>query len=122
MHFWTPRTSIDPRVKNYQWGDLTAGLFEAKEHGYDTTILLDHDGHVTEGPGFNVFSVQPNGKLVTAESGMLEGISRRTVLEICRALGYKVEVRPLPLEELTVTALEHATQGREQMQATSPRL
>ena len=31
---------------------------------------------------------------------MLEGISRRTVLEICRALGYKVEVRPLPLEEL----------------------
>lgn len=96
----TPRACFDPRIKNYQWGDMTAGLLEAKEHGYDTTILLDQDGCVTEGPGFNVFSVQSEGRLVTAESGMLEGISRRTVLEICRAEGYAVEVRSLPLEEL----------------------
>lgn len=96
----TPKTTFDPRVKNYQWGDMTIGLLEAKERGFDTTFLLDHEGNVTEGPGFNVFSVQSDGRLITCESGMLEGISRRTVLEICRALGYKVEVRPLPLEEL----------------------
>jgi branched-chain amino acid aminotransferase len=96
----TPKSCFDPRIKNYQWGDMTAGLLEAKERGFDTTILLDHDGCVTEGPGFNVFSVQAGGRLVTAESGMLEGISRRTVLEICRAEGYTVEERPLPLDEL----------------------
>lgn len=96
----TPKSSMDPRVKNYQWGDLTAGLIEAKENGYDTTILLDHDGNVTEGPGFNVFSVKASGVIVTADTGMLEGVTRRTVIEICRDLGYEVEIRPLPLDEL----------------------
>ena len=47
-----PEGSIDPRVKNYHWGDFTAGLFEAKDKD-ETVIRLDSDGHVTEGPGFN---------------------------------------------------------------------
>ena len=57
-----PETSIDPRVKNYHWGDFTAGIFEAKDRGYETVILLDSDDNVTEGPGFNVFVVK-NGRL-----------------------------------------------------------
>ncbi len=93
-----PETSIDPRVKNYHWGDFTAGIFEAKDRGYETTILLDSDDNVTEGPGFNVFAVK-NGRLVTSDHGMLEGISRRTVLEMATELGFDVDVRPLPLSE-----------------------
>ena len=52
-----PRDSVNPRVKNYHWGDFTSGLFEAKDNGFETTLLLDHDDNVTEGPGFNVFAL-----------------------------------------------------------------
>jgi len=96
----TPRASFDPRVKNYQWGDFTMGLIEAKERGHETVILLDAEGFVTEGPGFNVFGVTAAGHVVTPEAGMLEGITRRTVLEICSELGLQAECRPLPVGEL----------------------
>lgn len=91
--------SVDPRVKNYHWGDFTKGLFEAKDVGAETVILLDSDGNVTEGPGFNVFSVK-GSRLVTPRDGVLEGISRQTVLEIAGALGLETEIRDLPLAEL----------------------
>lgn len=93
-----PQDSVNPRVKNYHWGDFTSGLFEAKDNGYETTLLLDHDGNVTEGPGFNVFAVF-GGRIVTSEHGVLHGITRRTVLEMAAARGLEVETRPLPLEE-----------------------
>lgn len=41
--------SIDPTIKNYHWGDLTRGLFEAHDAGADTAVLLDAEGFVTEG-------------------------------------------------------------------------
>jgi branched-chain amino acid aminotransferase len=94
-----PEDSVNPRAKNYHWGDLTHGLFEAKDHGYETVALLDHAGNVTEGPGFNVFAVT-GGKVVTPERGVLHGITRRTVLEICAEEGLAAEERVLPLAEL----------------------
>ena len=93
-----PETSIDPRVKNYHWGDFTAGLFEAKDNGYETVILLDEAAQVTEGPGFNVFAVKGD-RLITSDHGMLEGISRRTVLEMATELELITEIRPMPLAE-----------------------
>ena len=93
-----PETSIDPRVKNYHWGDFTAGLFEAKDNGYETVILLDEAGQVTEGPGFNAFAVKGD-RLITSDHGMLEGISRRTVLEMATELKLTTEIRPMPLAE-----------------------
>lgn len=93
-----PRDSVDPRAKNYHWGDFTSGLFEAKERGFETTLLLDHDGNVTEGPGFNVFAVFGD-RIVTSDHGVLHGITRATAIEMARARGLTVETRPLPLEE-----------------------
>ena len=77
--------SVDPTIKNYHWGDMTAALFQALDDGYDTTVLLDQDDHITEGPGFNIFAVI-NGKVVTPKSGALEGITRKTVFDICSEL------------------------------------
>ncbi|TDK43145.1 aminotransferase class IV [Antarcticimicrobium luteum] len=94
-----PRDSVDPKVKNYHWGDFTSGLYEAKDQEFETTLLLDHEGNVTEGPGFNVFAVFGN-RVVTSDHGVLHGITRRTVLEMAAAQGFAVETRPLPLEEL----------------------
>ena len=40
-----PEDSVNPRAKNYHWGDLTQGLFEAKDNGFETVALLDHQGN-----------------------------------------------------------------------------
>ena len=50
-----PPGSVDPTAKNFHWADLTRGQFEAFDRGADFALLLDSDGNVTEGPGFNVF-------------------------------------------------------------------
>ena len=92
--------SIDPRVKNYHWLDMVMALFQAYDAGAETALLVDANGNVAEGPGFNVFAVAEGGALVTPDAGVLEGISRRTVLELARAAGLAVEVRPLPVAEL----------------------
>lgn len=94
-----PDSSVDPRVKNFHWGDLTRGLFEAHDQGADGAILLDHQGFVTEGPGYNVFAVL-DGTVVVSDHGALEGVTRRTVIELCQELGIPVEVRPFTGDEL----------------------
>jgi len=93
-----PPQSVDPTVKNYHWGDMTAALFNALDAGYDTTVLLDTNGYITEGPGFNIFAVV-EGKVLTPRSGMLEGISRKTVLEICADLGIPCAEADISLAE-----------------------
>lgn len=94
-----PADSVNPRVKNYHWGDFTSGLFEAKDNGFETTVLLDHAGNVTEGPGFNLFAVFGEC-LVTPEEGVLHGITRATVMEMAQARGHSVAARALPVDEL----------------------
>lgn len=90
--------SVDPTVKNYHWGDMTKGLFEALDEGYDTAVLLDDKGFVTEGPGFNIFAIV-DGKVITPRCGMLEGITRKTVLEICAELNLPHEVKDITANE-----------------------
>ena len=94
-----PEESVNPRVKNYHWGDFTQGIFEAKDNKYETVILLDFDGNVTEGPGFNVFAIK-DGVLITPDRGVLAGVSRKTVLEIADHLGISAVIRPLSVDEL----------------------
>ena len=94
-----PMESLDQRVKNFHWLDLTMGLFEAYDRGGNVAVLLDMDGNVTEGPGFNVFTVK-NGALATPDYGLFEGISRRTVVEIAADLQMRCEVRKVRAEEL----------------------
>ena len=94
-----PEESVNPRVKNYHWGDFTQGIFEAKDNKYETVILLDFDGNVTEGPGFNVFAVK-DGVLITPDRGILAGVSRKTVLEIADHLGIRAVICPLSVDEL----------------------
>ncbi|BEP96142.1 aminotransferase class IV [Acidovorax sp. sif1233] len=95
-----PASSVDPRVKNYHWNDLTMGLLGALDAGGDTVVLTDGAGHVVEGPGFNVFCVDAQGTIATPAQGMLEGITRRTVLEMAASLGLPLQARALPAAEL----------------------
>lgn len=86
-----PAASVDPRVKNYHWSDMTHGLFGALDLGADSVVLVDVHGNVVEGPGFNVFCVR-DGTVMTPAQGMLEGITRRTVIEMAHSLQMKVEI------------------------------
>jgi len=94
-----PSESVDQRIKNFHWLDLTMGIFEAYDKNAIVPVLLDREGNVTEGPGFNVFSVR-NGKLATPDRGLFEGMTRRTVIELSTDLGLPCEVRPVAVEEL----------------------
>ena len=94
-----PDNSVNPLVKNYHWGDFTQGIFEAKDKNYETVILLDYDGNVSEGPGLNVFAVKDK-VLITPDRGVLAGVIRKTVLEMAEHLGINTSVRSLSVEEL----------------------
>ena len=81
-----PSRSVDPTIKNFHWGDLVRGLFEAYDRGASTAVLEDAEGHITEGPGFNIFAYH-QGCWLTPASGVLEGITRRTVLDLAAEQG-----------------------------------
>jgi len=64
---------------------------EARAAGYDEALLTDLNGFVAEGPGANMF-YEKDGKLFTPAPGnILPGITRSTVLDICRESGIIVE-------------------------------
>ncbi|MEO1724211.1 MAG: aminotransferase class IV [Pseudomonadota bacterium] len=103
--------AVDPRVKNYHWGDFTAGLFEAYEYGADTVLLTAADGTVAEGPGFNVFAVK-DGCVLTPARHCLEGVTRLSVLEAAAEAGVATAVRDIPLDEfLEADEIFTATSG-----------
>ncbi|MFQ6016592.1 MAG: aminotransferase class IV [Kiloniellaceae bacterium] len=94
-----PAESVDPTIKNYHWLDLVAGLLEAYDRGAENVVLTDLAGHVAEGPGFNVFAVKDR-RVCTPGRGVLEGITRRTALELCALCGIPATVAPLPIAQL----------------------
>ena len=94
-----PETSVDPTVKNFHWGDLVRGMFEAYERGGTVVVLPDAEGNVTEGPGFNLFALV-DGQLVSPDAGVLEGVTRRTVLELAADQGIVARLGSLSAEQL----------------------
>ena len=94
-----PSASVDPMVKHYHWLDFEMGLLEAYDAGAETVVLSDAAGNITEGPGFNLF-IRQGKRLLTPRSGMLDGMTRRTVLELCDDLSIPVETADLSPEAL----------------------
>jgi len=93
-----PPESVDPRVKNYHWLDFVMGLYDAYGRGAGSVVLQDASGHLTEGPGFNVFVVK-DGRIATPHRGVLEGITRRSAIEIAEELGVPVDERAISADE-----------------------
>ncbi len=91
--------SVDPTVKNYHWLDLELGLYEAYDRGGETVILVDREDNVVEGPGFNVFAVK-DGRIATPSRGILEGITRKTVIELAAGHEIALEQRAVPAKEV----------------------
>lgn len=77
---------------------------EALLNGFDEAIVLDHNGHVSEGSAENLFMVR-NGRLITppVTGNILEGITRRTIMELAEAeLGLPTLERDVDRTELYV--------------------
>ena len=94
-----PKATVDPTIKNYHWLDFQMGLLDAYDAGAQTVALVDADGNITEGPGFNVFAVK-DGAIITPPSDVcLDGMTRDTVIKIAAETNLAVHERPLPADE-----------------------
>jgi branched-chain amino acid aminotransferase len=99
-----PDFSIPSRAKvNGAYVNSVLAHQDAEDAGYDDCIFLDQAGHVCELSAANIFMVR-GGVLVTPDtsSDLLEGINRRTILEIAREAGIPVQERTVDLTELYI--------------------
>ncbi len=94
-----PPGSVDPTIKNYHWLDLVSGMLNSYDLGHDTAILIDENNNVSEGPGFNIFSVDETG-LNTPDHGVLEGITRQTVINLAKELDLSINIKSISIEKL----------------------
>lgn len=103
---WRQRgvNSIPPAIKSTA-SYLNSGLarIEANRHGYNEAVMLNEVGHVCEGTGENLFIVR-DGIISTppVSDGVLEGITRDSVITIATDLGYDVLEESLVRSDLYV--------------------
>jgi branched-chain amino acid aminotransferase len=88
-------------VSNYS-NSILANM-EATEDGYDEALLLDSAGFVSEGAGENVFVVK-GGVVYTPDlsAGALNGITRNTILHVCKDLGLEVVQKRITRDEIYI--------------------
>ena len=93
-----PLQCLDPKIKALSRMHFDLAMLQGKAAAMDLAIMLDLDGHVTEGPGFNVFVVK-DGVLFSPPEGILMGITRQTVFELAAE-------HQLPAREALLTAYD----------------
>jgi branched-chain amino acid aminotransferase len=94
-----PPESVDPSVKNYHWLDMDMAQLRAYDNGAQLVVLGGANGVITEGPGYNVFALI-DGHWLTPVAGTLQGVTRRTVIELCAQTGRPAEEGVLTAEQL----------------------
>ena len=95
-------SSLIPQAKACgQYLNSVLAKIESHKAGYEEAILLDDDENVCEGTGENVFVVR-DGSISTPPltASILDGISRRSIIQICRDLGIEVVERDVARAEL----------------------
>lgn len=92
-----PPGSMDPTVKNLQWGDLTRAMFEAQDRDATHPFLTDGDANLTEGSGFNIVLIK-EGVIYTPDRGVLHGVTRKSVFDVARVNGIEVRCEVVPVE------------------------
>ena len=99
-----------PSPDSIPWDTKASGLYmictlskhEAEKQGYTDSLMLDHEGNVAEATGANIFFKDTNGELHTPlPDSFLDGITRRTVIEIAKSKNIKVVERKIKLNEIS---------------------
>src|SRR5215217_4705238 len=94
--------SLIPHAKaSGQYLNSILAKIESHKAGYEEAILLDDHGHVCEGSGENIYVVR-EGTIYTPPqtAGILDGINRKSAIQIARDLGFEVVERDLARAEL----------------------
>ena len=98
-----------PPPNSIPWDTKASGLYmintlskhEAEQQGYTDSLMLDYEGNVAEATGANIFFKTENGEIHTpTPDSFLDGITRRTVIEIAKSKGIKIVERKIKPEEL----------------------
>lgn len=91
-----PADVLDPRVKSLNYLNNALAKLEARQRGADEALMLNDRGQIAEASVANLFAVR-DGVLLTppAIDGALEGITRRSVLELAERLGQPSAVRSI---------------------------
>ena len=99
-----------PPPDTIPWDTKASGLYmintlskhEAEQQGFTDSLMLDHEGNVAEATGANIFFFFLNGEIHTPiPDSFLDGITRRTVIEIAKSKGIKTNERKIKPEELS---------------------
>ena len=99
-----------PAPNTIPWDTKASGLYmictlskhEAEREGYTDSLMLDHEGNIAEATGANIFFKDKNGELHTPiPDSFLDGITRRTVIEIAKSKNIKVNERKISPKELS---------------------
>jgi branched-chain amino acid aminotransferase len=96
--------SLIPHAKaSGQYLNSVLAKIESLKSGYEEAILLDDLGHVSEGTGENIFVVK-GGVISTPPqtAGILDGINRKTCMQIARDLGYELVERDIARAEVVL--------------------
>ena len=78
----------------------TMALHEAIQKGADEALLLDKNGYISEGSGENIFLIKDNKIFTPTINHCLNGITRKSVIEISIDMGFEVVEKDLTLDEL----------------------
>ena len=98
-----PVDVLNPAVKSLNYLNSILAKIQANYAGVDEAFLLDTEGYVVEGTGDNIFLVKKGViKTPPVSSSILRGITRDTVIDIARDLGYEVVEDRVTLHELYV--------------------
>ncbi|MEA5030660.1 MAG: branched-chain-amino-acid transaminase [Sphaerochaeta sp.] len=98
---------LDPQIKSLNYLNNILASIEAHRYGADEALMLNEEGVVTECTGDNVFLVK-NGVILTPPVwlGTLDGITRQSVIKICKQLG--VELREEPFTHFNLINADEA--------------
>ena len=94
-----PPEAVDPTIKNFGRLDFVRALFEAYDREAKYAVLLDQEDNVTEGRGWNIFVLR-DGVLMSPDRGVLEGITRKTVVELAARMNIDCRLTKVPVEDL----------------------
>ena len=78
----------------------TMALHEAIRKGADEALLLDKNGYISEGSGENIFLIKDNVISTPLTDHCLNGITRKSVIQIAKDLGYELVEKNLTYEDL----------------------